>query len=75
MEFDEQGKEKGKVDYVCGTCKSNDLLHEAFAVWDAETQKMELDNTFGEVFCKECDDYSKYSETIPYNPVVEENVQ
>ena len=54
-------------DYVCRTCKSNDLLHEGFLEWNIDTQKMEFTGTvFGEVYCKKCEEYSKYADTVLY---------
>jgi hypothetical protein len=54
-------------DYVCRTCKSNDLLHEGMLEWDIDTQKMEFTgNLTGEFYCKICDDWSKHKDTVLY---------
>ena len=56
---------KQKVDYKCRHCGSTDILHDAYATWNAEEQRMEIESIFDMTFCKECDGETHDVE-IPY---------
>ena len=58
-----------KIDYQCNHCGSSDLLFDAWAVWNAEEQRIELETTFAMTFCKKCDGETHENE-ISYNPEV-----
>jgi len=40
---------------ICSTCQSDDVLVDAWAAWNANTQAWELDNTFDNAHCNKCD--------------------
>jgi hypothetical protein len=41
---------------ICSHCKSDDVLVDAWAVWDEKGQKWELQTTFDKpAHCNECD--------------------
>ena len=44
-----------KVEYVCEECGSSDLLYEAWARWNIESQSMELAFALGVELCRKCD--------------------
>jgi len=54
-----------KVDIKCGHCGSTEILWDAYATWNAEKQRMELESTFDMAFCRGCDGETKVVE-IPY---------
>jgi len=44
-----------RIKYCCSTCRSENVLFDAYAVWNVETQEMELNSTHGNPFCEgEC---------------------
>jgi hypothetical protein len=46
---------KRKLDMVCSLCGSGDVLCDAYAEWDIQTQTWELASTFEKgAFCNEC---------------------
>ena len=55
-----------KVDYKCGHCGSTEILRDAYATWNAEKQRMELESTFDMAFCRGCDGETKNVVEIPY---------
>jgi hypothetical protein len=55
-----------KVDYKCGHCGSTEILRDAYATWNAEKQRMELESTFDMAFCRGCDGETKNIVEIPY---------
>ena len=50
----------------CKKCKSEDLLFDAYAYWDAHEQKFVLANTFpeGDVYCEKCDKHDISTEEV-----------
>jgi len=40
---------------LCEDCKGSNLLFDAFAIFNTETQSYEINNTFDECFCSDCD--------------------
>jgi hypothetical protein len=44
-----------KYKYVCSICGSENVLRDAWASWDLESQKWELASTFQAGFCQDCD--------------------
>lgn len=40
---------------VCKQCGSEDVKHDAWAVWDTENQCWELDAWFDKAYCSDCD--------------------
>ena len=48
-------RKKKKIAYVCDFCGSEEVLVDAWAQWDKDSQRWELFNTFDAAFCAECD--------------------
>lgn len=48
-----------KIRYFCSNCGSTDIVWDAWASWNEEKQVMELENTFDDCFCNECEQSSK----------------
>lgn len=47
---------KPRIKMVCKECGSDDVLCDAYAVWDVDTQQWEVVNTFDKgAYCNECD--------------------
>jgi len=42
------------TDYVCPVCGSNDVVRDAWAVWNVTTQEFELSSLFDNWMCNEC---------------------
>lgn len=40
----------------CDHCGSTNVLADAYAAWNPKTQRWELDSTFTDYYCNECDD-------------------
>lgn len=54
----------GKQIYVCRYCGTDDILEDAYARWDVETQQFELSSTHGNAVCENEDcEASQRSET------------
>ena len=52
-----------KIDYVCSHCGSNEVLCDAYAEWNVEEQKWELQNTFDKgAYCNQCDGEARLEE-------------
>lgn len=47
---------------ICGTCGSDDVKRDAWAVWDEATQQWVLDNVFDEAWCDNCETSSRLVE-------------
>ena len=46
----------GALEYpICGTCGSENVVCDAWARWNRITQEWELDQTFDDTFCRDCD--------------------
>ena len=43
------------IKMICAKCGSDDVMHDAWAVWDIENQMWELGPTFDHAHCGECD--------------------
>jgi hypothetical protein len=41
--------------WVCSHCGSENVLLDAWAAWNIETQSWELANVFDAAFCEDCD--------------------
>ena len=52
----------------CGTCGSEDISVEAFAVWDFENQEWVLEDIYDTYYCHRCAD------TYHFNTLKEENI-
>jgi hypothetical protein len=48
-------RKAGKVRMVCETCGSEDVMHDAWAVWDVEEQNWVLGSTFDYMHCDDCE--------------------
>ena len=54
---------KKKVQMVCGTCGSTDVLSDAYAQWNTETQAWELSSLFDKgAVCNVCDGETRIKE-------------
>lgn len=51
-----------KIKMVCSECGSEDVLADAWAEWDIDTQEWVLQTTFDEKFCPDCDCSCKVDE-------------
>lgn len=48
-----QSKPKSQLEKpVCSVCRSDDVVKDAWAVWDNKAQSWELETTYDEAFCK-----------------------
>jgi hypothetical protein len=54
-----------KTKPVCQNCGSEDVLVDAYAAWNSEDYKYEVELTFDEWFCNGCDGTTKRIEFIP----------
>lgn len=48
-----------KTEPTCESCGSNDIVADANAVWNIETQQWELANTFDATYCNSCGETNK----------------
>jgi len=54
-----------KVDWVCEHCGSNDVLVDAYAEWNVDTQQWEIHSTFNKgSYCRECDGECRLTEKV-----------
>lgn len=52
-----------KLKMICRTCKSEDVLSDAYAKWDFENQKWIVQNTFDKgAWCNKCDGETRIDE-------------
>lgn len=42
------------IKIVCSNCGSSDVLRDAWASWNTQTQQWELENVFDEAWCDNC---------------------
>ena len=54
--------EKRAVKMVCGTCGGENVMRDAWAVWDVATQQWELGNVFDHAHCDDCDGETRVKE-------------
>jgi hypothetical protein len=47
---------EGASEVVCAACGGDDVVQDANAVWDVIRQESVLGETFGNWFCKDCED-------------------
>ena len=40
---------------ICNECKSENVVFDAWARWDKNTEQMALDKIFDETYCIDCD--------------------
>ena len=62
-----------KVKICCATCRGENILFDAYAVWDVETQSKVLQNDFDHTDCEdcggECSTVERYADTgAPIKP-------
>lgn len=55
-----------KIKMVCGTCGSENVKRDAWAVWDEAEQKWVLGPVFDDAFCDDCDRETEIKE-VPLN--------
>ena len=54
---------KDRVKMVCSRCGSDDVLADAYAEWDVETQAWEVAQTFDKGgYCNKCDGETRIEE-------------
>lgn len=54
-----------KVDFVCSNCGSNELIFDAAAQWDTDSQKFILITTYeSRPYCRECDGETREKEIL-----------
>jgi predicted RNA-binding Zn-ribbon protein involved in translation (DUF1610 family) len=51
---DPTGEPTPKVKMLCPSCGADDVLRDAFAFWDEETQKWELSDVYDNYACNTC---------------------
>ena len=44
-----------KVDYICRTCGSNNVRHDAWVVWNVDTQRMQIFEVYDNTWCDDCE--------------------
>lgn len=44
-----------RIKIVCAHCGSDDVMRDAWAVWNEETQQWELGAVFDAAFCEKCE--------------------
>ena len=44
-----------RINYICTHCGSSDVVFDAYAEWNPETQEFEIYNTFDDSWCNECE--------------------
>lgn len=44
-----------KTKYVCTKCGGDNILYDAWARWNPDTQEMELERNFDNTFCEDCE--------------------
>lgn len=44
-----------KLNYVCSSCKSEDVVLDAYAKWNKENQKWVLGNAYETAYCNICE--------------------
>jgi hypothetical protein len=54
-----------KINMVCSHCRSDQVVRDAWAEWNPETQQWELRNVFDVVYCEVCDGETTLKE-VPY---------
>lgn len=64
-----------KLRMVCRKCGSEDVLCDAYASWNVETQEWELSQTFDKgAYCNNCDGETRINEEeIKDEPITESN--
>lgn len=50
------------IEIVCSECGGLDVLRDAWASWNPDTQQWELDNVFDVVWCNDCESNTSLSE-------------
>lgn len=51
-----------KIRMTCSDCGSENVLRDAWASWNVETQEWELGQVFDEAFCEQCEGACKIGE-------------
>ena len=59
------------VNYICKSCKSDNVVSDAWATWNPERQQMELESTFDNTYCRECEKEHD-TDSIPYEVEVDD---
>ena len=53
-----------KIKYVCNDCGSDDIRKDAWGIWDIEIQGWELDTTYDNYHCENCEGECGVTEVI-----------
>ena len=53
-----------KVSYVCTECGSNNVMWDAWAKWDEDTQEMYMENYYDHTYCNNCDGECSVEEVV-----------
>ena len=53
-----------KVKMVCTTCGSDDVVRDAWAAWDKDTQAWELHSIYDNAFCNTCSGETTIEEEV-----------
>ena len=67
-----------RINIVCSKCQSKNVMRDAWAVWDVESQEWILGNVFDQGFCDDCDGESRLDEvdlTAEEEAEIEEEAQ
>jgi hypothetical protein len=43
------------IQYICKHCGSSEVVFDAYAQWNPESQDFEIYNTFDDSWCQECE--------------------
>ena len=48
----------GRIEWVCSECGSDEVLHDAYAIWNSETQDFELRSVHDDCVCEGCGEHN-----------------
>lgn len=51
-----------KIKYVCTKCGSDNVLFDSWARWNEDKQEMELETTFNNSYCEDCENDCRVKE-------------
>ena len=62
-----------EVNYICESCKSENILFDAYATWNANKQNFSMTQCFGvggNIVCNQCGHESTHADEVSYIPEV-----
>lgn len=64
-----------KINYVCKTCRSEDVGRDAWAQWDVESQQWQIQNVMSQGFCFSCEGETILDEVRDHQEEEDERVK